>query len=74
MLEFLDEEIIYNPMYWLLTGGVEIALMLGFKGASNGMFGLVASTGEMGIPWYTEILALIIMPIVAYFVIMKISS
>ena len=73
-MDFLDEDIIYNPMYWLLTAGVEFALILGFKGASNGMFGLVASTGEMGIPWYTEILALIIMPVIIYFTVMKISS
>lgn len=66
MLEFLDEDIIYNPMYWLLTAGVEIALMLGFKFQSQWSAGV-------SMPLLSKLGTLAVIPIVAYFVVMKIS-
>jgi hypothetical protein len=66
MLEFLDEDIIYNPMYWLLTAGAEFALILGFK--------LQTEWGVGAMPFYSMLLTLAAIPIVSYFVVMKITS
>lgn len=65
IMDYLDEEIIYNPMYWLLTAGAEIALMLGFKFQS--------SWGIETMPLLSSIGVLAAVPVAAYFVVMKIT-
>lgn len=63
---WLDEDVIGNPMYWLLTAGAELALMIGFK--------LQSQWGtELSMPIYSKIITLALIPVASYFVTMKIS-
>jgi hypothetical protein len=64
---FLDSDILGNPMYWMLTAGAELALILGFKFQSS--WGAGAS-----MPWYSMVLTLAAVPIASYFIVMKFRS
>ena len=63
---WIDEDIIYNPMYWLLTAGAEFALLIGFKAQSYWGAGL-------GMSLWSKILTLALIPVGAYFVFGKVS-
>lgn len=68
----LDDDIIQNPAYWIITAGCIFALMLGF-----GAFGVVESLGihqEYQIPLFWKIIILILTPVISYFVVMKFKS
>lgn len=61
--DFIDTEIVSNPAYWLLAGGAEFALLIGFK--------LQSAWGtDMGMPLLMKVLVLALIPIAAYFVVM----
>lgn len=60
---FLDEEVLTHPMYWLLTAGAEIALMIGFKAQSAWGVGVM--------PFWQIIMVLAFLPIATYIVMMK---
>lgn len=64
--ELLDTETLSNPMYWLLTGGTELALLIGFK--AQGLW-----TSEMGMTLWTKLAILGAVPILAYFLVGFIS-
>lgn len=60
---FIDEDVIYNPIYWLLTAGAELALMVGFKAQKY--------WGAGTIPFWNMILILILLPLMSYLVVKK---
>lgn len=66
MPSFLDEEVIFNPMYWLLTGGAILALLIGFKSQT------LWSNGSM--PLSTMIITICGVPIASYFIVWKFKS
>ena len=68
--EFIDTDIIYSVGYWLLTLGTMIAFLIGFKLA--GSFGVVGSEAEYQIPLMVRLLLLLLTPVLAYLVSLKI--
>ena len=66
--DYLDEEIIQNPMFWLLTAGAEFALLIGFK-----LQGSLWSA-EVEMPLLSKILTLLLVPILGYFITKKITN
>lgn len=72
-MEYLDEDIIYSPAFWIIAGGSTIAMMLGLGVGKYGnkvveFLGLGAT--EYAIPLYMKIILIIAMPIVSYLVMM----
>lgn len=65
--DFLDTEILYSPVYWLLAGGAELALLIGFK--AQGLWNAGA-----GMPFFSKVVTLVAIPIVAYFIVMFMSK
>lgn len=68
----LDTEIFSSPAYWILTGGVLIAIWIGF-GAAGGMGGIIPNQ-EYTIPMLWKIIISVMIPIIAYFITMKFRS
>lgn len=64
---FIDEDVLQNPMYWLLTFAAEIALLIGFKAQS--LWGT-----EIGMPIMTKIITLALVPLASYVIIKKFQS
>jgi uncharacterized membrane protein len=65
--DYLDPDIIYNPMYWLLVAGAEFAILLGFKAQT------LWST-EVSMPLISKIAVLLCIPIMGYFVTKKVAG
>jgi len=59
--DIIDMEIFYNPIFWFLTIGTEIALLIGFRSATL--------WGNGGLPLLTQVVILLAVPVVAYFVV-----
>lgn len=64
--ELLDADTLYNPAFWMLAAGAEFALLLGYKAQS--LWGI----GTM--PFYTLIITMLLVPVAAYFITMKMGS
>lgn len=64
--EWIDEDIIRNPMYWVLTAAAEFALIIGFRLQS------AWSSGDV-MPFWSMMFVLAVLPIASYFVTMKVS-
>lgn len=60
--DYLDTERLADPMYWLLTGGAEVALLIGFKAQ-----GLWAT--DIGMSIWSKLLTLALVPIASYFIV-----
>jgi hypothetical protein len=54
-------------MYWLMTAGAELALILGFKFQSSWGAGV-------SMPWYSMALTLLLVPVAAYVIVLKMRS
>lgn len=67
IFEYFDSDVIYNPMYWLLTAGAIIAVILGFS--TQTLWGT-----DVGMPLYSKILTIVLIPIVSYMIVLKFSS
>lgn len=59
--DYIDSERVSDPMYWLLTGGAELALLIGFK--AQGLW------GGMSMSIWSKLLTLALVPVAAYFVV-----
>lgn len=64
---FIDEEVITNPFYWMLTAGAELALLIGFK--LQGSW-----SADIAMPFYSKLLTLILVPVACYFVTWKVTN
>jgi len=67
MPSWLDSEVIFSAPYWLLTGGAELALMIGFKLQSS--WGAGAT-----MPFLSKVLVLALVPVAAYILALKFRS
>lgn len=67
LMDWIDEDVIFNPMYWFLTGAVEIALLIGFKLQS-------AWTADVSMPLYSKIGTLLLIPVASYFIVKKVAG
>lgn len=65
--EIFDADVLYNPAYWLLTGGAIIALILGFS--AQGLW-----STEMSMPLYAKILTIVLTPVASYLIVQRFSS
>ena len=59
--DYIDSETLTDPMYWLLTGGAELALLIGFK--AQGLWG-----SDMGMSIWSKIGTLALVPVASYFI------
>lgn len=71
--EWIDEEIVGSVGYWIITVGVWIGFLLGFKGAEGGLFGLTGDVG-FGIPLWTQIVLMLVTPVISYIVYGRIMN
>ena len=60
--DYIDTERVTDPVYWMLTGGAELALLIGFKAQ-----GLWSAGMEMSI--WSKLLTLALVPVAAYFIV-----
>ena len=67
---FIDEDIVYSIGFWILTLGTMIAFLIGFK--LSGVFGVVGSENEYNIPFMVKLLLILLTPVMAYLVSLKI--
>lgn len=65
--DIIDPEVIYSPVYWILTAGTIVALLLGFASQS-------AWSSELTMPFMTKAIIIVLIPIVAYFVVLMIKN
>lgn len=58
--DYIDTDILGSPMYWILTAGAELALLIGFKSQS-------LWNTEMGMSIWSKIGVLALIPFISYF-------
>lgn len=72
--EIIDTDVLTSLGFIILGGGGLLAILLGFKGADTGLFGMTATTEQVGIPWYTKLIVIIVWPFIAYILALKFRS
>lgn len=64
---WIDSDVLSSSAFWLLAGGAEFALLIGFK--------MQSSWGtDIGMSLASKIITLALVPIAAYFIAMKMRS
>lgn len=71
---FVDTEILYDPIYWLLTAMFVFAVLIGFGGGGFLADMGFSSEANTMIPLWSKILVVVFIPITAYFVVLKIRG
>lgn len=66
----IDEDIIQNPAYWVITGGAIVALLIGFSLNLGSMVG-GGDSSSYSIPFIWRAVIIILIPVIAYFITMK---
>lgn len=61
--DYLDTEVFYSPIYWLLVGAAEIALIIGFR-----MQSLWGDGQTMGI--LSMVVTLLLVPVAGYVIVL----
>ena len=71
--DWIDEDIIANPAYWIITIGAELAILLGFK-AQKVWGGDMISVGMSPIAFtLIKLSAVVLIPVISFFIVKKLS-
>ena len=65
--DILDPDVVHHPATWLFIIGGIFAFGLGFKGASNGLFGVATTEAAVGgFPIWMKAAIILTWPVVVY--------
>lgn len=67
VMEYVDEDIIYNPAYWFISVIFILAVIIGLRGSL--LWDLAGVEQEYAVPLFWQIIIIFFIPIAAYFVI-----